>query len=224
MCARFAFLNVQAMLTGFGAALLPEFEASYNVAPTDYSLVIRMVDGKRHFWPMRWGLIPSWAKDEGIGVKCINARSETITEKPSFRGAVKYRRCIVPANGFYEWQGEKGFKQPYFIHRADGGMLAMAGLFEEWESPAGTLETFTIVTTDANREMSDIHSRMPVVLEAKDYGMWLDTGLTDAERLWGLMQPARDGTLAMYPVGKAVGNPRNEGPELMERVGGSTLF
>ncbi len=224
MCARYAFLNLLEMLRGFGAVLLPEFEAAYNVAPTDYSLVIRTYEGKRHFWPMRWGLIPSWARDESIGVKCINARSETIMEKPSFRGAVKYRRCIVPANGFYEWQGEKGYKQPYFIHRGDGEILAIAGVYEEWESPAGTIETFAIVTTDANREMSDIHDRMPVILEPKDWDLWLDPGMTDSERLWGLMQPAKDGTLVLYPVSKAVGNPRNKGPEVMERVPGSSLF
>lgn len=212
------------MLTQLGAELIPEFEAAYNIAPTDYSLVVRAVGGNRHMWPMRWGLIPSWAKDESIGVRCINARSETVFEKPSFRGAIKYRRCLVPANGFFEWQGEKGFKQPYFIHRADGEILVMAGLWEEWVSPAGEIESFTIITTDANREMSDIHDRMPVVLERQDWGWWLDGSVTDGEVFRGLLGPALDGTLAMYPVSREVGNVRNKGPEVLERVPGSTLF
>ncbi len=224
MCARFVFTNEQAAFLGFNAEMLWDFAGSFNVAPTDYSLIVRMAEGKRRMWPMRWGLIPSWAKDEGIGIKCINARSETVTEKPSFRAAVKYRRCLVPADGFFEWQGVKGYKQPYFIHRADGMAMAMAGLWEEWESPAGTVETFTIITTDANREMSDLHDRMPVILERSDWERWLDPGLTDGEALRGLLVPALDGTLVMHPVGKAVGNPRNEGRELIEPEGGSTLF
>ncbi|MBS1712521.1 MAG: SOS response-associated peptidase [Armatimonadetes bacterium] len=224
MCARFVFRNIQAILGQFDAELLPEFPGSTNVAPTDYSLVVRIADRKRRMWPMKWGLIPSWAKDDSSAVKCINARAETVAEKPSFRGAVKYRRCLIPADGFYEWQGVKGYKQPYFIHRADGEMMAMAGIWEEWEGPQGTVETFSVLTTDANREMSDIHTRMPVILEPRDFDRWLDPSLTDVEAFRSVLQPAADGTLVMHPVGKAVGNPRAEGPELMDPVAGGTLF
>lgn len=224
MCSRFVYQDFDLMWEHFLPERIPGYEGSCNIAPTDYTLVVRWYEGKLCMWPMRWGLIPGWAKDESNATRCINARVETITEKASFRGAVKYRRCVVPADGFYEWQGVKGYKQPYYIYRADGATLGMAGIWEEWESPAGTVETFSILTTDANREMSDIHSRMPVVLEERNFRMWMDQGVTDAEMVRGLMVPARDGTLAMHPVGKEVGNPRAEGEHLILRVGGSTLF
>lgn len=224
MCARFVFSNLRLAWEQFFPESLPEFEGSYNIAPTDYTLVVRRHGGRLCLWPMRWGLIPNWAKDDSNATKCINARAETVTEKASFRGAIKYHRCIVPADGFFEWQGLKGYKQPYFIFRADGATMGMAGIYEEWESPAGTVESFAILTTDANREMSDVHTRMPVILEERNFRLWMDQGVTDAEALRGLMVPARDGTLAMHPVGKEVGNPRASGEHLILRVGGTTLF
>lgn len=224
MCARFVFSNSQLLWGHFQPELLPEFGGSYNVAPTDYTLVVRYFEKKNRMWPMRWGLIPGWAKDDSNATKCINARVETITEKPSFRGALKYRRCIVPADGFYEWQGVKGYKQPYFIFRSDGSTLGIAGIWEEWESPAGTVESFAILTTDANREMSDVHDRMPVILEERNFDLWMDQGVTDAAQIQGLMRPAADGTLSMYPVGKEVGNPRASGEQLILRVRGTQLF
>lgn len=190
----------------------------YNIAPRDDVLAVMERDGARRVWPLRWGLVPQWAKDISMGSRLINARSETIAEKPSFRGAVKYRRCLLPADGFYEWTGEKGAKQPYFIHRADGDLMAMAGIWETFEQGDAFLETCSIVTTTANKEMELFHDRMPVILERRDWGRWLDRSLTEVKAVEGLMVPAREGTLRMHPVSKAVSNPRAEGEWLVEPV------
>jgi putative SOS response-associated peptidase YedK len=181
---------------------------------------------------VRWGLVPSWAKDISIGSRLINARAETVSEKPSFRRAFAKRRCLLPADGYYEWQvlegkGPKGknLKQPFFIHRADGGPLAFAGLYELWrdrEHPDGDpdawLWTATIITTSAPDELGQIHDRMPMVIAPDSWADWLDPGNSDVGDLRALLAPAAARGLATYPVSTAVNAVRNNGPELIEPV------
>lgn len=230
MCARFVFVNGRAVRDQFGAVPLPglsdfeEYPGSFNLAPTDPVVAIAIREGIRGASFYQWGLVPSWANDPSIGQKLINARSETVAEKPSFRGAFKYRRCLIPADGFYEWRGSKGNKQPFYIHQPEGRVMAFAGLYETWERMEGYLETVTILTTEANREMRELHDRMPVVLDQRDWDMWLDPSLREPTRLLPLLRPLADGSLEMYPVGVAVGNPRNEGAELIARTSTGSLF
>ncbi|MBC9073425.1 SOS response-associated peptidase [Thauera sp. CAU 1555] len=197
-----------------------EFEARYNAAPTQWLPVIRQrPDGERVVHLLRWGLVPSWAKDESIGNRLINARAETVAEKPSFRAAYRKRRCIVPANGFYEWKALTRGKQPYYIHAADDALLGLAGLWEHWSRPGDgkRIDTFTILTTDANTLMQPLHERMPVILAADAYVAWLEPE-SDPDALQARLAPFADGLLALHPVGKGVGSVRNEGAELIERI------
>jgi len=161
-------------LTG-GADPPPELHPRYNMAPTQMAPVIRQGTAGREFALMRWGLVPSWAKEASIGNRLINARSETAAEKPAFRAALRARRCLVPANGFYEWQKTARAKQPWWIGMKDGEAFAMAGLWEAWRDPVGgsSLLTFTILTTDANALLAPIHERMPVIIDPGDYDTWL---------------------------------------------------
>jgi putative SOS response-associated peptidase YedK len=192
----------------------------YNLAPMQRAPIVRLLEGRRHLDLLQWGLIPSWAQDPALGNRLINARSETAAEKPAFRAAFKSRRCIVPADGFYEWQQQPSGKQPYYIHRQDGHLLAMAGLWEHWIPPGATepLLTFTILTTGANRWMQRLHERMPVVLEGDDVGLWLDSG-RKVEELQALMRPKEEEVgWEAYPVSRAVGNVRNDQEALLEPV------
>jgi len=177
---------------------------------------------------VRWGLVPSWARDTAIGSRLINARAETVAEKPSYRRAFAKRRCLLPADGYYEWQvlsgeGSKKVKQPYFIHRADGGPLAFAGLYELWRDrqfpdgdPDAWLWTATIITTSAPDELGQIHDRMPMVIRPESWADWLDPANTEPGDLQALLAPAMAGGLATYPVSTAVNSVRNNGPELIE--------
>lgn len=218
MCARFAFYQLDSLVTLFGALAYEGYGPHYNIAATDPVLSVMERDGARRTWPLQWGLVPSWSKDPSSGSRLINARAETVMEKPSFRGALKYRRCLIPADGYYEWKGPKGAKQPYFIHRRDGETMAFAGLWETWERAEGYLETCSIITTEAGPDTSEIHERVPVILESRDWELWMDRGVTEGSRVAGLLRSSRVGTLEAYPVGKAVGNVRAEGPELLARV------
>ena len=156
--------------------------------------------------------MPSWAKDEAIATRLSNVRGESVAEKPSFRAAFRRRRCIVPANGFYEWQQIAGEKQPFYIHPVEGEFFALAGLWERWTRPADgeELDTFTIVTTDANAAMRPLHERVPVILAPGDYAAWLSSA-TAIEQAQGLVRPCPEAELAAYPVSKMVGNVRNDG-------------
>ena len=172
--------------------------------------------GQRELTHVVWGLIPSWAKDTAIGNRMINARSETAIEKPGYRGAMKYRRCIVPADGFFEWRQNKTKsktpKQPYFIHRADGELLALAGLWEHWQGPGGEeIESCTILTTDANAMVATLHDRMPVILSPGDYDRWLDVKQQDPWQVADLLTPCPANWLVADAVGNYVNNARNEG-------------
>lgn len=184
----------------------------YNIAPTQDVPICRLEDDERRLIDHRWGLIPFWSKDEKIAYRTINARAEGIEKKPAFRAAFKERRCLVPADGFYEWTGPKGDRQPYKITMKCGEVFAMAGLWERWTpKDQEPVVSFTIVTCEPNELVGQLHNRMPVILKAEDYGAWLD-GSAGSEPL--VPYPADQ--MDMYPVGKAVGNVRNQGPELIE--------
>ncbi|KON80643.1 SOS response-associated peptidase [Azoarcus sp. PA01] len=220
MCGRYALYDAISRLhEQFGCGIDPlvrDFPPRYNAAPTQRLPVIRqLASGERVAHLLRWGLIPSWAKDETIGTRLINARGETLAEKASFRNAFKSRRCLVPASGFYEWQKVAGGKQPYFIRPANDRLFAFAGLWERWRKPDGeTLDTYVIITTDANDAMGEVHERMPVIVPEEDYDLWLSKD-THPELVRRLLVPYDSALMQMHPVTKRVGNVRNEGPELV---------
>lgn len=219
MCGRYTLrISPKEMQAAFEILRLAEeyeFRPRYNIAPTQRMLVVRLgEDGQRELVPMRWGLIPSWARDLKIGASLINARAETVASKPAFRDAFKKRRCLVPADGFYEWQvrGPKE-KQPYHIHLKGERPFAFAGLWESWHDPAGgTLETYSIITTDANERMSPLHNRMPIILHSEDYSDWL----SQPAKAPGLLQQYPGDELEIVEVAKVVGNVRNDSPECVE--------
>lgn len=196
-----------------------ELRAGFNICPSQDILIVRAGPNGRHGALARWGLIPAWAKDESIGNKLSNARGETVHEKPSFRNALKKRRCLVPVNGFYEWRKVGAGKQPVFIHRKDGAPFAIAGLFESWKTPGGaTVQTATLITTTPNELMAPIHDRMPVIVAPADYDLWLDPSVQEPDALRHLIAPCPPGELEAYEVSKAVNNPRNQGRELIAAV------
>jgi putative SOS response-associated peptidase YedK len=225
MCGRFASYSPPDELAAYFGAEPPErlLEPSYNVAPTDevYAVVAR--DGHRRMGTLRWGLVPAWADDPKVGSRMINARAETVAARPAFRRAFERRRCLLPADGFYEWQRVPGrrARQPWFVHRADGEPLALAGLWERWADPAvdGAEPMFTccVITTPANADMAPVHDRMPAVLAPGEWDRWLNPGEDDLAGLAALLRPAPDGLLAFRPVSSAVNNVRNQGPELVAR-------
>lgn len=224
MCGRYALTTPPQVLAALFELHGKRQKATsrYNVAPTQtVPVVVQRDDGEREMVQMRWGLVPSWAKDEKIGNRLINARSETAAEKPSFRAAMKQRRCLVPVTGFYEWQKRRGgSKQPFYIHRADGEPIALAGLWESWTNRDNgeVLETFTILTTTANDAIAALHDRMPVIVEPEDFQRWLDPSTKDAAALIDLLQPAADGVLTMHPVSSRVNTPKNDDASLIEPV------
>lgn len=202
-----------------------DFGPRYNIAPTMKVLVVHPgPHGERLASTFRWGLIPSWAKDVTIGAKLINARGETVAEKPAFRAAFRRWRCIVPASGFYEWkpvqEGSRTIKQPYFIRpQDDGDLFGFAGLTERWVSPEGEeVLTCCIITTDANELMMPIHDRMPVILAPNDYGAWLDPGNPDADGLRALLGPAAADGMIAYKVCRAVNSSRGDSPTFVEPI------
>jgi len=216
-------------------------EADYNVAPTKdvYAVMDRVprdaprdTAPERRLTTVRWGLIPSWAKDIAIGNRMINARLETLAEKPAFKRALAKRRCLLPADGYYEWyptsqigKSGKPLKQPFFIRPADGGVLAMAGLYEIWRDPTRDDDdperfrwTCTVLTTEAEDAVGHIHDRMPLLVERDRRQQWLDPTVADRDDLLGLLVPAAPGRLEAFPVSTAVSNVRNNGPELVEPI------
>jgi putative SOS response-associated peptidase YedK len=221
MCGRFLRLSSRdelARLLGCETADgTSELFPRYNVAPTQLVAVVREDDGRRALRMLRWGLIPSWAKGPRIGITLINARAETAAEKPAFRAAFKKRRCLIPAAGFYEWRATGGRqKQPYHIRLKGGRTLAFAGLWECWHDAEGRpVESCTILTTTADAVVRPLHERMPVILAPEDFAAWLDPS-TPPEELHALLKPYPDGELEAVPVGRHVGNPRNEGPRCLE--------
>jgi putative SOS response-associated peptidase YedK len=227
MCSRYSLTSPpEAVRAYFSYANDASFPPRYNIAPSQPVAIVRLdAKGERELALVRWGLIPSWVKDPREFATLINARGETVTEKPSFRGAMRHRRCLVPADGFYEWTGEAGSKQPHLIRPKKGGPMAFAGLWEHWLGADGSeIDTMAIITTSANRTMQPIHDRMPVILAPQQFDVWLDMKGVSAKDAAMFLQPAPDGLLEISAVSKAVGNPRNEGPELWRPVaaGGGT--
>lgn len=220
MCGRYTLISApEAIRALFCYAEQPNFPARYNIAPAQPIAIVRLSEGQRQFALVRWGLLPSWVKDPRSFSLLINARGESVQDKPAFRAAMRRRRCLVPADGFYEWKRVGPGKQPYYIRRAGGGPLAFAGLWETWTGPNGEeMETAAIVTTAANRDLSALHDRMPVVVEPDAFDLWLDCENVDAKTAAALIAPAREGLLEVYPVAAAVNRTANDAPSLIERV------
>lgn len=225
MCGRFTLTaDFSTIIKRFAieAAIAEElYQQSYNIAPS-HSVLSVINDGeKNRLGYLRWGLIPPWAKDEKIGYKMINARAESLAEKPSFRSAYKQRRCLIIADGFYEWKrNDDGSKTPMRIKLKSDELFAMAGLWERWKSPAGkTLFTCTIITTSPNALMKEIHNRMPAILHPEDEKIWLDPSIQEPSQLNPLLKPCPDEWLETYEVSSLVNSPKNNSPSLIERIG-----
>ena len=218
MCGRFTLDPTTKLYERFEISNRLEIKARFNIAPTqDVPVIIR--NSPNRIVLMRWGLIPHWAKDESIGTKMINARAETITEKPSFKRLLPSKRCIVPASGYYEWQASEKGKQPYYIHADAGEFLPFAGLYDLWKNPEGIeIYTITIITTEPTVNLRAIHNRMPVVLEPAAEDVWLNPDVTDPQELTPLLHPYAVKTLDFYPVSKAVNRAGVESPELIKKV------
>lgn len=216
MCGRFTLhARLNLLLQQFALEAGPELAPRYNIAPTQMVPIVRCdLPGHREISLMRWGLIPAWAKDPSIGNRLINARAETVATKPAFRAAFKRRRCLVPADGYYEWQKIGKTKQPYYIRLPDGGPFALAGLWESWhEEQEGGQRTFTLITTDANDATRGIHDRMPVILSPDDYAVWLDPEFQLREPLEALLRPYDAGPMRIDPVSTRVNSPKHDDPE-----------
>ena len=218
MCGRFTLHhNLEEIEERFAAEVASaEAAPRYNIAPTQDVLVVTQ-NGGRHLQSVHWGLIPSWAKDMAIGSRMINARAETLAEKPAFRAALLRRRCLIPADGFYEWQaspeGKKTGRTPMHIRRKDGGLFAFAGLWEEWHSPDGSpLRSCTIITTTPNTVVAPIHDRMPALLRPEDERHWLDHSVTQTSDLLSLLAPYPAAEMTAYAVGRQVNAPTVDDP------------
>jgi len=216
MCGRFAQITPTGdLIKIFEVTNSLPLQPRFNIAPTEGVAVIRAFDHHRQLAILRWGLIPRWANDLSIGYKTFNARSETAHAKPSFKAALKARRCLIPASGFYEWDKIGKFKQPYYISRNDGCPMALAGLWDQWvdRQSGEIIESCTILTTSANRTVGRIHDRMPVILEPNDYGLWLDHKVQRIEEFSDLFSPAADNILGLAPVSTYVNKAGHEGPQ-----------
>ncbi len=218
MCGRFSLGATTRLAQLFDLPDWPEVPPRYNIAPSqDVAAVIRSREAAaRKFRPMRWGLVPSWAKDSRIGNRLINARAETVATKPAFRRPLRERRCLILADGFYEWVREGRRKQPYCIRLCDGRPFAFAGLWDRWQPTDGTpLDTCTILTTTPNTLIQPLHDRMPVILAAGAYDLWLDPAVQNVERLQKLLAPYPADAMVAYPVSARVNNPANDSPDLL---------
>jgi putative SOS response-associated peptidase YedK len=221
MCGRFALIVDASVLADVFEVEVPqEIKPRFNIAPTQTAPIVRRGNqGNRELASARWGLVPSWSKDEKIGARMINARGETVAEKPSFRSAVKTRRCLVPASGFYEWVRTGETKQPHFIHFSDGRTFAFAGLWERWHKGDGDpLDTFTIITTTPNELMQELHDRMPVILPPDRYAEWVHPDPLHPNRLQELLAPCSVEGMEEYPVSTYVNRPTNDGAECIARL------
>ncbi len=230
MCSRYSLTSPpEAVRAYFGARNRPEFPPRYNIAPTQPVLIARLDHkGERELTLVRWGLIPSWVKNPAEFTTLINARAETAAEKPSFRAALRHRRCLVPTDGFYEWTGKPGAKRPHLIRPRSGGPMAMAGLVEHWMGADGSeIETMAILTVAANATVAAVHDRMPLILAPETFALWLGRAGSapqtskpgTAVDILPLMVPAPDDLLEIVEVSPKLNNSRNEGPEVQEIVG-----
>jgi putative SOS response-associated peptidase YedK len=248
MCGRFTLRTPQGQLVQqFGLAGVPELTPRYNIAPTQDVAAVRASDSgqssrhtpcavadgprkvpatesPRELVMLRWGLIPPWADDPRIGNRSINARAETADSKPAFREPFRRRRCLIVADGFYEWRAAGRVKQPYYIHAADDRPFAFAGLWERWRRDEKVIESCTILTTDANERVAKLHDRMPVILQPRDYDLWLDPAVQEIQRLKPLLVPCPDEVLTMHPVSTEVNRPTVDGPECLAPVEAQTTL
>jgi putative SOS response-associated peptidase YedK len=218
MCGRFAQRSpAKKIAKQFKVEEVPPLAERYNVAPAQMILGIREEGDAREATFFKWGLVPRWAKDPSIGNKLINARSETVEEKPSFREAFRRRRCIIPADGFYEWKREAGRKQPFFFKLKDERPFGFAGLWDRWEGEGGqVINSCTILTTEANGVLRPVHDRMPVILHPEDYELWLEGG--ERALLRELLRPYPEEEMTGHPVSSSINSPQNQGTELIERA------
>jgi putative SOS response-associated peptidase YedK len=217
MCGRFTLSTpAQTLQQIFDLSETPDLPPRYNIAPSEAIAAIRLPEPQagHRLDLLRWGLVPPWAKEPDVGARMINARSETAATNPAFRTAFRRRRCLVPADGFYEWQRLERRKQPFYIRMRDGLPFAFAGLWEHWEGPQGdALETCTILTTEPSELVRPVHDRMPVILDPQDWDLWLDPTMHEPERLQSLLRPYPAEKMIAFPVGQTVNNPANDHEE-----------
>lgn len=220
MCGRFTRRTPAKEIARFFQVTVPDMQPRFNIAPSQSVATIRLSPERqtRELAMLRWGLVPFWADDSTIGYKMINARAETVAQKPAFRKAFAHRRCLIVADGFYEWKKTNGRKQPFLVHRKDDQPFAFAGLWERWEGESERIESCTIVVTEANELVKPIHDRMPVILHPADYEVWLDPACEDKETLQGMLSPFPSAELEAYPVSPMVNNPKNDVEDCVERV------
>jgi putative SOS response-associated peptidase YedK len=226
MCGRYTLFRLDQLLKNFpNLRLPPDMLPHYNIAPTQLVPAISNTHPDRLDF-FRWGLVPSWAKDISIGNRLINARAETLADKPAFRTALRRRRCLVPADGFYEWRKEGGkIKTPLFIHLRSGEPFALAGLWDTWHSADGSeMPSLTIITTAPNELMKTIHDRMPAIVRREDYARWLAPEEADPEELAGVLKPYPAEEMEAYPVSPRVNKPAHDAPDCIERAEPQTLF
>ena len=219
MCGRYTLaISKRRLAEAFDlSGEMPDLTPSYNVTPMQAVATVLGDGGERRLELMRWGLIPSWADDPEIGTRMINARSETVAEKPSFRAAFEKRRCLIPVDGFYEWQKTAGAKQPFHIRLQDGRPFALAGLWEKWRDEGGLeIRSCTILTTEANGLLASVHGRMPVMLDPENYDFWLDPEVQEAGPLSQLLKPYPPENMEAYPVSRFVNSPSNDDPRCVE--------
>lgn len=222
MCGRFDQHTLPYRYAGYIDALLRttpnDPPPRYNVAPQTYAWAGRTTrDGARELVPLLWGLVPYWVADPKKTSRPINARSEDVATKPMFRNLIGIRRCVIPVDGFYEWQVTTSGKQPHYVRLADGAPMLLAGLWDRWRHGEAPIESFTILTTDANDKVARLHDRMPAIIAAADLARWLDVRGTDAATAQAMLKPYSTEAIEAYPVSRAVNAAKNEGPELIER-------
>jgi putative SOS response-associated peptidase YedK len=222
MCGRFTLrASTKAIVKAFHLSDAPDLKPRYNIAPTQQIASIRLdsATGTRQLSLLHWGLIPSWADDPSIGNRMINARAETVAVKPAFRSAFKKGRCLILADGFYEWKKTGKTKQPFYIRLKDDEPFAFAGLSEHWHRGDQVIDSCTIITTEPNEMMASIHDRMPVILSPEYYDLWIEPEFHGQGKLLEMLKPYPTEDMTAYPVGTVVNNPRNESKECIEGVG-----
>ena len=220
MCGRYALhSSPEVIALQFGLRAAPAWPPRYNIAPTQLAPIVRMAGkGGREMAIARWGLIPSWAKDMAMGARMNNARAETVADKPAFRAAYRRRRCLVPADGWYEWKQEGGRKQPYYLQLREGGLAGLAALWEEWISPDGSpIESYAVVTTDASVDAAQVHERMPVIVAREQQSLWLEG---EAKEAGSLLRPLEAGKLAFHRVDRRMSGARVDDAQCIEPVSG----
>lgn len=221
VCGRYFLHSTAGRLSSlFGEMQMPVLEARYNIAPTQPVPVVRQNPaGRREMTLLRWGLIPSWSKGPDSRFSMINARAETVAQKPAYRAAFRYRRCLVPVDGFYEWRATGGGKQPYVLRPRDGAPMALAGLWEHWQDADGNeLESCTILVREADAQVRTVHERMPVIMTPDSFDLWLDIHAQKPQPLETLLAVQQPPELEIYPVSRAVNSPRVDKAELLERI------